>query len=493
MPAITIEQALQMAIADQQAGRLPEAEEACRRILAVQPGSLRATVLLGNILSDLGRWAEAEAAFQRALQIAPDRPEVHFNLGNTYAKAGTLEMAIASYRQALALRPDFQKAHANLGNVLMESDRLEESISHFRRALALQPDGPEMHYGLGVALSRAAQWDEAIACLRRASELQPDYADPYWALAPILLRLGQYEEGWRIHARYGESPDHVLPARCFPVPKWDGTSAQGETILIYEEQGHGDAIQFLRFIPFIRERSLAGKVIVECASPLFRLVRQSPGFGAEIVEPDAPAAPLPPFHRHLPFLDLPFVLERWAPLPMAEPYLQADPASRAVWREKLRPRSHFRVGLAWAGNPRHRNDRRRSMPPEKLRPLFRIPGITFHSLQMNLPAGQPQPLMEAGLIDLTDGITDFADTAALVAELDLVITVDTAVAHLAGALGRPVWTLLPFVPDWRWGLDREDTPWYPSMRLFRQPTPGDWESVIRRVAKELSMLTTQRT
>jgi len=492
MPAITIEQALQMAIAHQQAGRLAEAEEACRRILAVQPGSLRTTVLLGNTLSDLARWPEAVAAFQRALQIAPDRPEIPFNLGNTYARAGDADKAIASYQQALALSPEFRKAHTNLGNVLMECDRLEEAISHFRRALALQPDGPEMHYNLGVALSRSAQWDETIARFQRAIDLKPDYADPHWALAPVLLRLGRHEEGWRILTRHGQCPEPAVPQRDFAAPKWDGSPAEGQTILIHEEQGHGDAIQFLRYVPFIRARARAGRVIVECPAPLKRLVRQSGSFGAEIVDRDAPATPLPSFDRHIPFLDLPSALGQWEPLPMVEPYLQADSTSRALWREKLGIRSHLRVGLSWAGNPRHRNDRHRSMPPERLLPLLHLPGITYYTLQIKPSTGQPRSLMEVGLIDLTGDITDFADSAALLAELDLVITVDTAVAHLGGALGRPVWTLLPFVPDWRWGLEREDTPWYPTMRLFRQPAPGDWDSVIHRVVAELSKLTAQR-
>ncbi|MEP6668113.1 MAG: tetratricopeptide repeat-containing glycosyltransferase family protein [Chthoniobacter sp.] len=496
MPAITIEQAFQMAMALQQAGRLAEAEEACRRILAAQPDSLRATVLLGNTLADLGRWPEAVAVLERARQIDPHRPEVHFNLGNTHARAGDLGQAVASYRQALSLNPSHGKTHTNLGNVLMEQGYLDEAASHFRPALALQPDAPEMHYNLGVALSRSGQWDKAIACFRRAIDLKPDYADPHWALAPVLLRLGRHEEGWRVHARHDHCPEPAAPPREFAAPLWDGSRADGETILIHEEQGHGDAIQFLRYVPLVRERAHAARVIVECPPLLSRLVRQSGGFGAEIVDRQdttAPASPsLPPFDRHLPFLHLPFAIEQWEPLAMAQPYLQATAESRAAWRAKLGARSHFRVGLAWAGNPQHRNDRQRSMPPEKLLPLLRLPGATFQTLQVKPPDGQPPALIDAGLIDLTADITDFADTAALITELDLVITVDTAVAHLAGALGRPVWTLLPFVPDWRWGLEREDTPWYPTMRLFRQPAPGDWESVIHRVAQELSTLMAPR-
>ncbi|MDR3403476.1 MAG: tetratricopeptide repeat-containing glycosyltransferase family protein [Chthoniobacter sp.] len=493
MPAITIEQALQIAIAQQQAGRLAEAEEGCRRVLAVQPGSLRASVLLGNTLADMGRWKESAAAFQRALQLDPHRPQIHFNLGNSYARDGDLEKAIASFRQALALKPDYAKAHTNLGAVLMEQNRLPEAVPHFQRALALAPGDPEMHFNLGIVLARSGQWEEAIACYRRALDLQPDYADAHWALMSDLLRLGRYEEGWRAQERHGHCPDPIVRPRNFPVPPWDGSPAEGQTILIHEEQGYGDEIQFLRYIPFVQQRARPARIIVECQPPLSRMLRQSGTFGVEIVNRgDTPATPLPPFDRSISFLDLPFVLQQWEPVPMAAPYLRVDDAARATWREKLGNSPHRRVGLCWAGNPRHRNDRQRSIPPERLLPLLAVPAVTFHTLQVRPPDGRPKGLLNAGLIDLTDEISDFADTAALIAELDLVVTVDTVIAHLAGALGRPVWMLLPFAPDWRWGLEREDTPWYPTMRLFRQPAPGDWNAVIGRVIEELSTLAAKR-
>jgi hypothetical protein len=196
--------------------------------------------------------------------------------------------------------------------------------------------------------------------------------------------------------------------------------------------------------------------------------------------------------RQISFLDLPFAVQHWAPMPVEGPYLKADPAARAAWRGRLGATAQFRVGLAWAGNPKHRNDRRRSMPAEKLLPLFGATGAAFYSLQIQPEGGQPKTLLDAGLIDLTASIADFADTAALVSELDLVITVDTAVAHLAGALGRPVWTLLPSVAEWRWGRQGEKTPWYPTMQLFRQPAPGDWDAVIHHVFEELGRQVSRR-
>jgi tetratricopeptide (TPR) repeat protein len=486
MPAIPIEQAFQAANALQQAGKLTEAEAIYRQILAAQPTSLRACVALGNTLAGLGRWDKAVETLEQALKLDSHRPEIHFNLGNTHARSGHWEQAVASYRRALALRPDCGKTHTNLGSVLMEQDRLEEALAHFQRALQLHPDAAEMHYNVGVALARSGRGEEAIACYRHAIALRPDYADAHWALAPELLRRGHYEEGWHVHARYGRCPHASTPRRKFNVPQWDGSRLDGETILVHEEQGFGDTIQFLRYLPLLREQSGAGRIVIETAAPLSRMLKHSEISQAEIVERQNDADSVaPPCDRHIAFLDLPYALRLWEPLPMARPYLHTAAAWGDAWEERLHSASRLRIGLAWAGNPKHPNDSRRSLPPEKLLPLFHTPGANFYSLQIQPAGAQPVSLMQAGLIDLTGSIADFADTAGLIERLDLIITVDTAVAHLAGALGRPVWTLLPFVADWRWGLERQDTPWYPSMRLFRQPARSDWDSVIGRVAEEL--------
>lgn len=485
MPATLIEHAFQAAAVLQQTGRFTEAERAYRQILVAQPGYLPACVGLGNTLSAMGRWPEAVDVLERALKFDSSRPEIHFNLGNNHAKRGQWEPAVASYRQALALRPNCAKTWTNLAGVLMEQEHLDEAVAHFQRAVQLYPLESLMHYNLGVALARSGRGEEAITCYRQAIELQPDYANAHWALAPELLRHGQYEEGWRVYARHGRCPGPNPFQRNFAVPPWDGTHAEGETILVHEEQGNGDAIQFLRYVTLLRERSRAARVIIECPAPLCRLFQQSDICRGMIIEPRKDPDPIPPAcDRHISFLDLPFVLRQWEPLPMTQPYLQS-PTGCA--RGSGSPR--LQVGLVWAGNPRQLNDRRRSLPPEKLLPLFRTPNVDFHSLQVRPEGGPPAFLTQAGLVDRTASITDFADTAALLQQLDLVITVDTSVAHLAGALGRPTWTLLAFVADWRWGLKGEDTPWYPSMRLFRQPALGDWDAVIRRVGEELSTLT----
>jgi len=503
MPAIPIEQAFQVAAALQQAGRLAEAETTFRQILAADSRSLRAWVALGSTLSAMHRWPEAIAVLEQALTLDSRRPEIHFNLGNNHAKSGHWEPAVASFRKALALRPNCAQTCTNLAAVLMEQECLDEAVAHFQHALALHPVAAEMHYNLGVAYTRAGSGEKAIACFQRALSLRPDYAHAHWALAPELLRRGQYEEGWQVHARHGRCPEPAWPQRKFALPRWDGSLMEGETLLVHEEQGFGDAIQFLRYLPLLRERAGAARVIIKCPWPLSRLFQESPLCHGVIIEPrrDSDTAP-PACDRHIAFFDLPFTLKQWAPFSMPQPYLQASRTAREIWSERLGVDAvagfsesgharRWRIGLVWSGNPRQLANSRRSLPPEKLLALFQAPNADFYSLQIRPAGGTPQPLREAGLIDLTESISDFADTAGLLEHLDLIITVDTSVAHLAGALGRPVWTLLSFVPDWRWELGREDSPWYPSMRLFRQPALGDWEAVIRRVGEELSALTVE--
>jgi hypothetical protein len=327
--------------------------------------------------------------------------------------------------------------------------------------------------------------DEAAACFRRAIELDPDLADARNNLGLHHLLHGRYEEGWR---EYEHRLACQKPPRTFPTPRWRGERADGRTILIHREQGFGDMIQFARYAPLVRERSGASRVMLETPPELARLFCQSSDWNAEIVSSANSVEPfLPPFDCHAPWLSLPLALGLFAPLPMTRAYIVADPVLRRAWRQRLGETAAIRVGLAWAGNPRHKGDRLRSMSGESLLPLLQIPGFQFYSLQMGSQRRGAETLAEAGLIDLTASITDFADTAAFIAELDLVISVDTAIVHLAGAMGRLVWTLLPFQAEWRWGLAGDQTPWYPTMRLFRQPAFRDWDAVVERVAEELSL------
>jgi tetratricopeptide (TPR) repeat protein len=407
--------------------------------------------------------------------------EAYNNLGAALEEEGKRDEALACYRRALELKPDYAEALKNIGNAFLEEGKLDEAISFLHRALTLNPNFARAHTGLGIVLREQGKMAEAHACFLRALELQPAFAWGHYNLGLLLLLLGRYEEGWREYERRLEVPNL---AKAYPMPRWNGESAVGRTILLHGEQGFGDVIQFIRYAPLVKRRTGAGRVLMEAPPRLARLLQENTDWNAEIIS-GASSEHAAPVDCHASLLSLPLALGIFDPLPMTAPYLRADPALRREWRERLGVTSSRRVGLVWAGNPRHKLNRLRSMTAASLLPLIKTPGIEFYSLQMGDESGAGRQLAELGLVDLTGRIQDFADTAALVAELDLVISVDTAVAHLAGAMGRPVWTMLQFRGEWRWGLAGETTEWYPTMRLFRQPALGDWEAVVKRVAAEL--------
>jgi len=325
--------------------------------------------------------------------------------------------------------------------------------------------------------------DEAEAEFRHALELKPDFADAKVNYSMLLLLRGDFARGWPLY----EARSRLSSAtkRPFTQPMWDGSPLHGRRILIHAEQGFGDAVQFVRYAPLIAARG--GEVVVECRPPLVEIFRRV----REVREVVAADGPLPPFDVHVPMLSQPLLFQtRRETIPAETPYLFADPARGETWRQRLGDdRTRLRVGLSWAGSPLNRRNRTRNVSLEMLLPILQTEGIDFFSLQAGEgPEETRLAAGTAGIIDHTSHIHDFADTAALMSQLDLIITVDTAAAHLAGALGRRVWTLLPFVPDWRWGLQGEETPWYPTMQLFRQPSPGDWDSVIRNLAAELARM-----
>lgn len=474
-----------LAVVQRRCGQTEDAVASLQRALALRPDLHHVHFNLGNALQELGRYVEALECYRRALELQPEHAASHVGLGNSLRELGRVEGAIESHRRAVALAPASAVAHDFLGVSLMEADRLDEAGACFRRALELEPAFADALLNLGLVCQSTRRPNEAAALYRQALVHNPELARTHTNLAHALLLTGQFEEGWREYEWRWRDPKFPSQPRNFAAPRWDGSPMPGRTILLHTEQGYGDAIHFLRYLPLVRERSAASRVIVECSAPLVRLFAESVGDDAEVFERvDWEGNKLPSFDCHLPFLSLPFALRKFAPMPMATPFLHADPARRAAWRECLQP--GFRVGLVWAGSTWHRRDRRRSIPVEQLAPLLRLEGVSFYSLQIG--AKEKTSTLPPPIHDLTSHITDFADTAALVAELDLVISVDTSVVHLAGALGRPVWTLLPFVPDWRWGLERDDTLWYPSMRLFRQRVMDDWDEVVARVAHELSTM-----
>jgi hypothetical protein len=358
-------------------------------------------------------------------------------------------------------------------------------VSHYRNALALRPDYADAWLNLGVALKDLMRLPEAIACYRQAIALEPANAEAHSNLGIALLAAGELPEGWREHEWRWKTPHLIAARRDFGVPLWRGEPAEGRTLLIHAEQGFGDTLQFCRYASMASARGM--RVIMEAQPPLVRLLRTLTGVDVVLARGD----PLPAFDLHCPMLSLPLAFgTSLETIQSSGRYLHADPARVAEWRDRLAAvdAASTRVGLVWAGNPRRHSrgltavDRRRSISPERLAPLLRLPGLRFFSLQKD----GPRPAGHIAALDFMTEMEDFADTAALIMNLDLVISVDTAVAHLTGALGKPVWLMDRFDTCWRWLTGRSDSPWYPNLRLFRQPRPGDWDTVLDAIARELT-------
>ena len=465
-------------------GQPDEAIAAYRQAIALNPTSSESHSNLGVVLKNEGQLDKAIAAFRQAIALNPDYADAHNNLGNALREKGQLDEAIAACRRAIALRPEFADAHNNLGNALGQNGQLDDAIIAFRQAIALNPNLSEVHSNLGTLLRDNGQIEEAIAAYRQAIALNPDFAEAHHNLALALLAQEDFQRGWEEYEWRWKCRDFPSPPRNFPQPQWDGRKLETHTLLLHTEQGLGDAIQFIRFLPLVAER--CGRIIIECQADLQRLFRTTAG-NCQIV---AGGEPLPRFDFHCPLLSLPRILgTNLANIPHSMPYLRADAVDAKRWQQRMADYSkNAKVGLVWAGSPGHKNDRNRSIKLATFAPLGQVLGVHFFSLQKGEAAADCKtPPSGMKIVDWTQELNDFADTAALIVNLDLVIAADTAVAHLAGALGKPVWILLPFVPDWRWPLEREDSPWYPSMRLFRQPRRGDWDSVITRVADALSL------
>lgn len=453
-----------------------------RRAIELRPDYAEAYNNLGIALRGPSRTTEVLAAFHRAIELRGDVAEFHNNLGNALGSARRFEEAIAAFGRAIELNPNFAGVHKNLAVVLTDAGRLEQAIAACRRAIQLDPKYADAHNSLAVAMREAGRFEEAIAACRRAIQLDPDFADAHWNLALFLLATGEMAEGWRKY-EWRWKVKNLQSPRDFSQPQWDGTDLAGGTILLHAEQGFGDTIQFIRYAPLVAARG--GRVIVECQGELVRLLRASLCVEQIIVGGD----PLPPFDVHCPIASLPGAFGTdLSSIPTAAAYLTAPRDAAQIWKGKLAGEARaLKVGLAWAGRPTHRNDRHRSIALSQLAPLAGVNGVRFYSLQKGEAARQTPPA-EMRWIDLTGELYDFADTAALVANLDLVITVDTSVAHLAGALGKPTWVLLPHIPDWRWLRDRQDSPWYPTMRLFRQEQAADWRQPLAEMAEALNEL-----
>jgi len=439
--------------------------------LAEHPDDAEVWRRLGIALGRLGRPHDAVAAYRRALHLVPDLPLVRGNLGNALVRLGDHAGAIRAHRAEIARDPARADAWFNLGAALMAADRLEAAGAAF--TAAIERSGGRLaaaHANLGSTLVRRNRPEDAIGAYRQAIDAAPDLAAAHYNLALCLLALGRFAEGW---TEYEWRWRHLPPLSRrppHPAPPWEGEDPSGLTLLVHAEQGLGDTIQFARYLPALAARG--ARVLLTVPSVLVRLLRQVPGVEDVIAEGQL----LPAADRLVPIQSLPRLLRPWlGDVPPAPPFPAATPRNRAGGPP--------RVGLVWAGSPTHRNDRRRSLAPELLAPLLEVPGLAFVSLQTGPAQAQLGALGRP--VPRAPGLIDFAATATVLAGLDLLITVDTAAAHLAGSLGRPAWVLLPHAPDWRWGLDRPRSPWYPSLTLHRQRRPGDWAEVIARVAEAL--------
>jgi tetratricopeptide (TPR) repeat protein len=470
--------------------RFAEAERMYRDVIARNSSHQGALVNLGNLRADQNRSEDAVPACRQALQhdggrkVSIGDAAALIGLAICLCNLGQLDEAKAACERALSDNPDYALAHTNLGIVLDAQGRFKEAVAAHRRAIAANPDYAKGHANLAVALRIAGALDEARAASQRAVALAPDDPEIRFNHAHVLLMNGELARGFE-EFRWGrecESWSDGYPA--FAEPEWNGEPLDGRTLLLYAEAGLGDSMQFVRYLPMVLDRG--GPVVLQVQPGLVPLLRGMPG-----VNVIARGEPLPHFDLHLPLIGLPRVFGTTLDnIPANVPYLHADAAKLALWRGLLGHEEPFKVGVAWSGNPSHKGDRERSIAASQLLPQLLIPGVRLYSLQKDLRAADAPAMAALGedIVDLTPMLADFSDTAAAVACLDLIITVDTSVAHLAGALGRPVWTLLPYALDWRWMRDLEDTPWYPSMRLFRQRTPLVWEDAIARAATELAGL-----
>ncbi len=508
--------------------RVDEALAAYERAVALKPEYPKALTNMGVTLRALGRLDEAIAAHECAIEFKPDFAEAHHNLGVALVQAGRPDDAITAYRDAIRLEPDYAEAHNGLGMILCGKGLFEEAIACYRRAIEHKPGYAEAHNHLGVALSYAGLLDEAVASYERAIALKADFmgarlnlaaeraaqghlepamaacrhfialdngnAEAHVGLAHALLMRGEFREGWEEYEWRWKWKDFTSFKRDFVQPLWDGSPLEGRTILLHAEQGLGDAIQFVRYVSLVLKQG--GNIILECQPEIWRLFQTI----SDAVTVVKRGEPLPFFDFHCPLLSLPRIFgTELATIPADVPYLHAEASQARAWRDRIESElglaaRTLTVGLAWAGSPKHAHDRRRSLKLARLAPLTGIPSVRYFSLQKggsDSEAGAPPAGMN--IIDWTVNLKEFADTAALVSSLDLVIAVDTSVAHLTGALGKPVWTLHAAAPDWRWQRDRSDSPWYPTMRLFRQRKAGDWESVVADVRREIQALAESKT
>jgi hypothetical protein len=481
---------LETAFRLRQAGQFAEAEPLYRQILDANPGDCQALQGLGLLALSQGRFDAAIQQITQAIAVDGQQPSLHNNLGEAYRAAGRIPEARACYQKALQLNPAYGPAAFNLGLLEHSCGQPAEAQRAYEVAARVLGGLPEVHYYLGASLQDQGQWRKALDCYETSLRLRPDYPEPHFNQSLVYLTQGRFLEGWQEHRWRAKCKKY--PARTFRQPLWNGEPFANHTLLVYADQGLGDTLQFARYLPLVQRRG--GEVLFEVQESLVSLLQTS-GLRRVI----ATRSDLPGFELQVPLHNLPGIFQTTADnVPTDVPYLTADAKLVEVWRDRLSPFGGFKIGVAWQGEKALEYDRSRSIALGEFAPLSQVPGVRLVSLQKK--AGIEQLNEVADRFTVHDLGTDFdetsgafMDTAAVMKNLDLVVTADTSIAHLAGALGVTTWVALPTPPDWRWLLDREDSPWYPTVRLFRQPTPGDWANVFARMADVLTRLIAARS
>ncbi|GLU31842.1 tetratricopeptide repeat protein [Trinickia caryophylli] len=476
----SVEALYNSAVALERLGRLHEALARTERLLALEPRHLLGLAHRGNVLARLGRLDEAIASYDAAIDVSPRFVEALCNRSRVLRQSRRPEAALSSAERALKENDDFAPAWYARGQALQYLHRYDEALADLERAHQLAPDDLATRFQCANTLRMMMRHDEALEAYDRVLDADPGHIETHFSKAFVLLSLGDFARGWAEYEWRWREEQVGAFARDFPQPLWLGDAPlAGRTILLHAEQGLGDTLQFCRYVE--RVKALGATVVLEVQRPVVNLM--STVRGADVVV--ARGDPLPPFDCHCPLLSLALAFKTdEASIPADVPYLAAVPARIAHWHERLGTKTRPRIGIAWSGNPQHLDDHNRSIGLARLRPLL-IEGVEWVSLQKVVRDEDRETLEESGIRHFGEELGDFGDTAALVGALDHVISVDTSVAHLAGALARQLWLLLPWLPDWRWRLSGAASMWYPSATLFRQPRAGDWDAVLEQVAAAL--------
>ena len=459
-------------------GKCDKAIETYQRVIQIQPDFAEAYNNLGMVLKKKGELDAAVQVHHQALRVQPDFAEAHRNLGDILQKQGKYDKAIEAYQRAIQIQPNYAAAYNNLGIAWQKQGKLEQAVQIYHKTLIIRPNYPQAYNNLANTLKEQGKLQEAVQAYHKAIEINPDYIDAHKNLGIVLLLQGDFQRGWQEYEWRLKSEDLCVANRA--QTRWDGSSLRGKTILLYAEQGFGDTIQFIRYVHLLAEYDT--EIIVECQSELVQLFKNIGAIKKIIVVGESS----PKFDVNASLLSLPGILGTdLNSIPVKTPYLYTKSGSHT----NLETCSEYKVGIVWAGNLKHPNNNNRSVELQQFSVLFDVEACQFFSLQVgNRRDDIIRYYYSNTIIDLGGDFSNFSDTAAAILELDLVISVDTAVAHLAGALGKPIWVLLPFMPDWRWLLERENTPWYPTMRLFRQTDTRDWAEALQKVRSELEKM-----